>query len=459
MSDTIHAAAATASLHIMAGLLRDRLNLLPQLFVHLGEDFYTKLPDDDSLIAQQILSQSTFDSVALATALGDKRMARVRQTQAELYRPSNGDIAKWCEEVKTYYLQQRQSLLFRDNLAALSKGADPQAVLSASLQNLGDLTHLQNGRLLVDKGDKGLQLVKHWQDVAAGKHVGKLSTGLNAVDTALNGGLPTGNKVILFVGIPASGKTALAAQVAWETAYKAKDSVTVFFSAEASAEEIIEREAARRARINLDVLESGAHDYDQERLSIFYEWIEYLSAMKTMQICELAGLKASQLKQIVMQAKLKANADKVDLIVLDHIQLFKPDERTDNKASQIDQTYFDIQASLKEFACPKIFIAHQNKASQERSDPRPNSADIAYAGDKQADLILFFLLPKQFVGTMSEDMLTHFGIGKPLIPADYEKAFLYVTKQRRGKGYAEIGGLSFEGQYYHWSDSVKVDLK
>lgn len=199
-----------------------------------------------------------------------------------------------------------------------------------------------------------------------------LSTGLHDVDRMTDG--LQGPRLYVFGGLPGSGKTALALQIAEDVAIEQQKEV-LFFTQEMSGDELMIRTLCRRAEIDLQRVRDGFMGRnDIPKLS-------RIAAEVTggkMFIDETAGLTTAQFRARCRAHKLKHGTK---LIVVDYLQLMHGVSKAarDNRQQEIAEISGTLKAVAKELKIPVIVLAQLKRDAEDRKGP-PKLADLRESG-------------------------------------------------------------------------------
>lgn len=175
------------------------------------------------------------------------------------------------------------------------------------------------------------------------------------------------------------GKTTFALQVANKIAEQNKQ--VAYVSLEMSAEQIIQKIIAKKARVNSRKIRNG--DLKQEEISKI--------AMTCGEITDLPIkilTKANTIQQIEIEARKMKNKNKLNLLIIDYLQLVR---NLDNFKSR-EQEVADISRTLKllslELEIPIIALCQLNRNA---SRNEPTLADIRESGsiEQDADNVIF----------------------------------------------------------------------
>ena len=202
-------------------------------------------------------------------------------------------------------------------------------------------------------------------------------TGFFELD-ALTDGLHRGELTIIGAR-PGVGKTTFALQIADKLANRSKNVTCI--SLEMSEEQIIQKILSRRARVNSRKIRNGDLE-DKEIQEIGTE----CGNISHLPITLLT--KINTIQQIEIVARKMKNKEKLDLLIIDYLQLVKS---TGNFKSR-EQEVADISRTLKllslELEIPIIALCQLNRNA---SRNEPTLADIRESGsiEQDADNVIF----------------------------------------------------------------------
>lgn len=204
-----------------------------------------------------------------------------------------------------------------------------------------------------------------------------LYTGFFDLD-ALTDGLHNG-EVTVIGARPAVGKTTFALQIAQNVMNKGKK--VAFVSLEMSDTQIITKMISRESRVNSRKIRNGS--IDESEILRITEAITQISDLKFTILT-----KSRTIQQIEIETRKLKNKDKIDVLIIDYLQLVKNAERFTNR----EQEVADISRTLKllslELDIPIIALCQLNRNA---SRAIPTMADIRESGaiEQDADNIIF----------------------------------------------------------------------
>lgn len=252
-------------------------------------------------------------------------------------------------------------------------------------------------------------------------HEGRILTGFTGIDTIL-GGLHKSDLIIL-ASRPSLGKTSLALNIARNAAVNQGACVAIF-SLEMSKESVTERFLSS---------ESGV-DSHYIRLRRFTENDE-------AKIMEASGLLSEtaiyiddspQIQAIDIRSKVKRLQfeHKIDLVIIDYLQLISGSGRNENRVQELSKITRSLKIMAREIDVPVLALSQLSRAVEWRTGQKPQLSDLRESGtiEQDADIVCFIFREDK---TISEEdwEKAHSLDGKPY-PKDI--AEIMISKHRNG---------------------------
>jgi replicative DNA helicase len=162
-----------------------------------------------------------------------------------------------------------------------------------------------------------------------------------------------------------------------------------FFSLEMSEVELAQRFIACRARIAGDRLRRG-HVGQKD-------WPKVVRACNELEQAPLWIDDSSDLGLLDLRAKARrlqaqeASRGGLGLIVVDYLQLMRPDDPRANRVEQVGQMSRGLKILARELDVPVLAISQLSRAPEQRHPPRPQLSDLRESGsiEQDADLVAF----------------------------------------------------------------------
>lgn len=261
-----------------------------------------------------------------------------------------------------------------------------------------------------------------------------VGTGFTKLDE-LTAGFQKSDLVIL-AGRPGMGKTALALNIAKTAAADANIPVAIF-SLEMSKEQLSLRMLSSEARIDSSRLRRGFITQD--------DWIKITDAAGVLSqapifIDDSPNITALEIRAKSRRLKMESN---IGLIIIDYLQLMKGRVSAERRDLEISEISRSLKALAKELDLPVVALSQLNRKLEERSDKRPQLADLRESGalEQDADVVAFIYRDELY--------------NKDETNPNKGKAEIIVAKQRNGPTGFLI--LTFLDQYTRFENYTAME--
>lgn len=303
---------------------------------------------------------------------------------------------------------RRQLAEAATDLHHLAHGADAtkdgQTVLSEHLAGLSQLASMGGAALdgVMTLGEAARLAVSGYEAVYRGEPSPALLSGFVQVDNALGGFVP-GHLVILG-GRSRHGKTSLAQQLAEGVAGRLADAArdappftaaggyALMFSQEMPAVELGGRSVAAATGLDSNALARG--EFGPNTAATLIRAQQDLDGVPLL-IDDRAGLTVEDLILIVRAMMCRY---RIRFVVIDHLKKMKFSRHMARLGPAIATEH--ITSSLKDAAKQLkvciMLLAQFPKDVDKRPDPRPQLADLAYAGEADADTVALLWRPELY---------------------------------------------------------------
>lgn len=215
------------------------------------------------------------------------------------------------------------------------------------------------------------------------KRLTGLVTGFNSVDS-MTSGLQKGD-LIIIAARPSMGKTAFALNIANNIA---KSHNVAFFSLEMPAEQLLTRIISIEGNIDGNRLKnpSKMDDTDWTRLYLVQDKIEKISLF-------IDDSPTIKLSEIVWKARRLKNKGKLDLVIIDYLQLIplSHNSNIDNRQQEVSIISRTLKQLARELEVPVIALSQLSRKVEQREDKTPMMSDLRESGaiEQDADIIGF----------------------------------------------------------------------
>ncbi len=237
--------------------------------------------------------------------------------------------------------------------------------------------------------------------------------------------------LVVIAARPSMGKTALALTLAQHAAVKSNAVVGVF-SLEMSAEALAIRLLCSEAKVDGQKFRTGFLSNE--------EWSRLAKALNTLSDTRIFIDDTAAITTLEMRAKarrLATEQKQLDLIVVDYLQLMSGSaNRFESRQQEVSQISRELKALAKELDVPLIALSQLSRAPENRTDHRPQLADLRESGaiEQDADVVTFIYRDEQYNRT----------------EANRNIAELIVAKQRNGP--TDTIYLAFQNQHARFDD-------
>ncbi|MDQ6955540.1 MAG: replicative DNA helicase [Mariprofundaceae bacterium] len=212
-----------------------------------------------------------------------------------------------------------------------------------------------------------------------------VATGFKDLDE-LTSGMQRGD-LIVVAGRPSMGKTAFSMNLAQNAAIRSDEPrVAAIFSLEMGAEQIAMRMLAVEARVDMGNLRTGRFSAD--------DWRRLATASGSLAEAEIFIDDTPSISVLELRAKcrrLKREAKRLDLVLIDYLQLMSGRAGADRRDQEISEMTRSLKALAKELDVPVIVLSQLNRSLESRADKRPMMSDLRESGaiEQDADIIMF----------------------------------------------------------------------
>jgi replicative DNA helicase len=239
-------------------------------------------------------------------------------------------------------------------------------------------------------------------------------TGFVDLDEMTSGLQPS--DLVLVAARPSMGKTSFVLNIAQHIGTQTEMTVG-FFSLEMSKEQLFMRMLTSEARIDAHRFRSGyLNEKDYGRLS---------HALGTLAEARVFIDDTASIGVLEMRAKARRLQAEhgLHLLIIDYIQLMQGRGRFESRQAELAQISRSLKGLAKELKIPIIALSQLSRATETRSDHRPQLSDLRESGalEQDADVVMFIFREEQY---RTDD-------GQPNTEAE-GTAEIIIGKQRNG---------------------------
>ncbi len=237
-------------------------------------------------------------------------------------------------------------------------------------------------------------------------HVTGFTTGLRDMDKQLGGFHPS--DLLILAGRPSMGKTALATNMAFNSARAyaksgGKEGARVgFFSLEMSADQLATRILADVASISSHSIKQG--DIKQTDFQNFVKASQELSQIP-LYIDDTPALSIGAVRTRARRLKRQHG---LDMIVVDYLQLLRGSgskQSESNRVQEVSEITRGLKAIAKELNIPVLALSQLSRAVEQREDKRPMLSDLRESGsiEQDADVVMFVYREEYYLERVQPD--------------------------------------------------------
>ena len=212
--------------------------------------------------------------------------------------------------------------------------------------------------------------------------VAHVLTGFTGLDTLL-GGLQRSDLIVLAAR-PSLGKTSLALNIARNAAINQGACVAIF-SLEMSRESVVQRLLSSESGVDSKYIRLGRFNEDDE-----------LKIMEASGILSEAAIYVDDSPQVrAIDVRSKARRlqfeHKIDLIIIDYIQLLQGDGRNENRVQELSKITRALKILARELDVPVLAVSQLSRAAELRPSHVPQLSDLRESGtiEQDADIVSF----------------------------------------------------------------------
>lgn len=205
-----------------------------------------------------------------------------------------------------------------------------------------------------------------------------LPMGFKDIDD-MTGGMKPGD-LIIIAGRPGSGKSSFAINVAVNVTLKDKDAVIAVFSLEMTESALYRRMLCSVASVSSRRMQTGfIGQQERSQISGAAQWL----AERKIHIDDTASLTTVQMR--ARARRLKQRLGRLDLIVIDYVQLLTPSKKYGNREQEVASLSRGTKALAKELAVPVIALAQLSRAGETQGNKRPMLSSLRESGQLEQD--------------------------------------------------------------------------
>ncbi|HEV2707035.1 MAG TPA: replicative DNA helicase [Pyrinomonadaceae bacterium] len=323
--------------------------------------------------------------------------------------PHFNNVAAYAKMVRgKSLLRQLVRVANKVTSEALEEEDEPEIILDHAEQMIFALADERTRQGFAHVKPVADQLLEKVQEMAGrSAMLTGLTTGFTELDTMTSGLQPS--DLIIVAARPSMGKTSLCLTLAQNAAVQAGAVVGVF-SLEMSKESLVMRMLCSEGRVDAHRFRSGFLSRD--------EWARLAGALGTLAETKIFIDDTPGISVLEMRAKarrLAAEQKRLDLIVVDYLQLMSgSSRRSESRQQEVSQISRELKGLAKELNVPLVALSQLSRAPESRTDHRPQLADLRESGaiEQDADVVAFIYREEQYTRTEENAGLAELIIAK-----------------------------------------------
>lgn len=339
--------------------------------------FDRRIRPNAATVYTELQRQGNHESVGGFSYLSHLTMVPPTATEVESYAVSVADMAWTRRALKNSaelakiandneLTREAKYLAMTDKLEALGRSASQQAF--TSMATMSELIYAQLEHQM--EGDR---------------KVSGVPTGYHELDN-LTGGFQNSDFIILAAR-PATGKTSLALNIAYNSAKESEATVAVF-SLEMSREQLMQRMLATETGIDMQKVRLG--EINDRELQLLTEALGRMSTLP-MYINDTPACTVAHIRSRCMQLQAEQG---LDLVIIDYLQLMQggaTGRRGENRQQEVSDISRGLKALARDLNVPVIALSQLSRAVESRSSNVPMLSDLRESGslEQDADIVMF----------------------------------------------------------------------
>lgn len=333
------------------------------------------------------------DMLSLSTKLLEKNVLENvggRAYLAELVQsvPSATNIKHYADIIqKKYMLRNLIEASERINDLGFNEEGHIDEILDQAEKKIYEVTSSGTVHKFIDIKDT---LGEAWDRLEtiheAGDGLRGVPSGFRDLDNMLSGFQPS--DLIILAARPSMGKTALALDIARQSAIQHGTAVGIF-SLEMSSGQLVDRMLAAESRVNAWKLRTGKLSRDEDFGNIRNALDKLSSA--PIYIDDQPANNILKMRSVARRLKSEKG---LGMIIVDYLQLMAPTQskNNDNVVQQVTEISRSLKQLARELKVPVIALSQLSRAVEQRGGSgRPKLSDLRDSGsiEQDADVVMF----------------------------------------------------------------------
>ncbi len=273
-----------------------------------------------------------------------------------------------------------------------TKSTDSQKSLSYAEKLIFDISENEEKRGLEKIGQYFDPVLTKFEKLQTDKNFFTgMKTGFTRLDYMTNG-FHKGNLIILAAR-PSVGKTTFAMNIVENVALKS-NAVVAVFALEMTKEELAQRMLCSVGNVSMDdALKGKLADKDEKAFSRLWQTKKLLNDAKIF-VDESSDVTPQDVLSRCRRLKMKEG--KLDMVVVDHIQLMQSAKKNiESRQQEVTDISRNLKMIAKELDVPVVALSQLSRQITSRKDGKPVLSDLRESGaiEQDADLVIFLHKP------------------------------------------------------------------
>jgi len=175
-----------------------------------------------------------------------------------------------------------------------------------------------------------------------------------------------------------------------------------------SNSQVAERLISQQTGIVSQNLRTGS--LDENGFGLLAEAVEQLSATQIF-LDDTPAITPIQLRTKCRRLHLE---HRLDLVIVDYLQLMTGDSRTDNRVQEVSYISRNLKVLARELNVPVLAAAQLSRAVEQRADKEPQLSDLRESGslEQDSDIVMFIYRPDEWENDESKKNLVKLRVAK-----------------------------------------------
>lgn len=313
-------------------------------------------------------------------------------------------VLTYAHNVKDYSSKRQLDQLFKTGVYWAENGRNAEEIMQDIARKMSEIKTFDGGAFEHTKTiAEAVSDAYDYTDKANQGLIQYVSTGFVDLDDILSGGM-TAPDFLIIAGRPGSGKTAWLSCVALNAAKNGKR--VGIFTLEMENKQIAMRLIAQESGVSYDKQKKPSKFEDKD-------WPKYTNGVEKIAslpifLNDLPAISVSKVRQEIR------HMGKIDLLILDYIQLGGVDGKYDRRDQEIGEITRGLKSIAKEFQVPVLAAAQMSREVERRADKRPVLSDLRESGslEQDSDIVMFIHRPDQYEKKDSNQNVTEIIVEK-----------------------------------------------